>query len=111
MDTEPAEMSHRSYPPSHLNPPRLSPALVGRLMRATTPLHTVEGPPVDCVLRSPTLAPDVVEMVGYDLRGKPRILVQVDANEDVEEFQRAILRWMRRNYKKWGLYRSLELIG
>jgi hypothetical protein len=59
---------------------------------------STDDAPKDCVRQFPTLSPDVVQLVPFDSRGVARLRVEVSISEDLEEWERWLLRWVRRRH-------------
>lgn len=53
-------------------------------------------PPSDCIRQFPTLNPDTVELIGFDSRSIPQIRIEIPRTEDVGEWSRWMLKWVRR---------------
>lgn len=69
-------------------------ALMRPMPRATVPQE--DEPPRDCVRSFPTLDPGTTELVGFDSSGKPRIKIQLPSDDVSEEWERWIMRYIRR---------------
>lgn len=93
-------MPHRSFPPSHFNPPRLLPATVVGLMRARSIFPappSADSSPRDTVLLYPTLTPQTTLIVAFDSEGNARVRTECEASKAPSMMVLA-LAWVRREY-------------
>lgn len=98
-------MPHRSIPPSQVHRASILPATLLGLMKARADATdvpqlgaAVEGPHTGCVRLFPTLSPDTVQVVAFDSRGIARLRIEMARGEDLEAWERWLLRWLRRKY-------------
>lgn len=57
---------------------------------------TPPAAPADCIRQFPTLSPDTIELVGFDSHATPRIRVELPRDENISEWSRWLLKWVRR---------------
>ena len=72
-------------------------------------LEAQAPPPSDCIRQFPTLNPETIELVGFDSRSTPRIRVEIPRTEDVGEWSRWLLKWVRRRERE-DLKASMQVI-
>lgn len=56
--------------------------------------------PRDCVLEFPSVSPDHVMLIGFDMDGRARIKVELEVSDAGPEWDRWLLKYVRRKYGK-----------